>query len=69
MKYDVRREILKWRESMKLSYEDIFKPLGFHSRKACHQFLHSKHFNRYQDLVCRFTDLKSKLEENEGETE
>jgi hypothetical protein len=67
MERDVRREIVKWMRDNDLSYEDIYKPLGFHKRRACHAFLHSKHFNRYQDLMSRFEKLKANLEEDKGQ--
>jgi len=69
MRFDVRKDILKWKESSGLSYEQIYKPLGFNNRKTCFSFLHSKKFNRYEDLMQRFEALKAALESEKGGAE
>ena len=67
MKPDVRKDVLAFMDKYELTYEKVFRALGFNSRKACFSFLHSKGFNRYRDLLYRFEDLKGLVEKQHDE--
>ena len=60
---DIREEIKEWKDLNDLSYDKIYKPLGFNTRAACQLFLNSRGFVRYLDLASRFEELLEVLEE------
>lgn len=66
MKPNLRKDVRDWLRRNDVSYLQAYKPLGFRSHQALRQFLSSNTFNRYEDLIVKFEELKEAINEERG---